>query len=180
MRHIVKKFWKAWDFGKEEQWLNEMAAKGFALAGVSFCRYEFEECNPGAYSYRLELLENNIRHPESQQYIRFVESMGAKHVGTFSNWVYFAMPAENGPFELHSDNESKIKHLNRLLALLVPITIFCAAVGIQNILLLLTGAGLWGNAIGIIDLAIALWAWSGIRKVRKEKKLLQKEQQIFE
>ena len=166
-------------FDKEEKWLNEMAAKGLALVGVSFCRYEFEECTPGAYTYRLELLEENIRHPESQQYIHFVEDMGARHVGTYARWVYFAMPVAEGPFELHSDNGSKIKHLNRILGLLIPATVFCTAVGIQNVLMLFTG-GIWGNAIGFLDLAVAIWAGNGIRKVRKKKKLLQKEQQIFE
>lgn len=180
MRHIIWKFWKAWDFDKEEKWLNEMAAQGLALAGVSFCRYEFEECTPGAYTYRLELLKENIRHPQSQQYIRFVEDMGARHVSTYSRWVYFAMPAADGPFELHSDNESKIKHLNRILGLLIPATVLCAATGVQNLLMLFSGDGVWGNGIGFVNLAIAVWAGNGIRKVRKKKKLLEKEQQIFE
>lgn len=180
MRHIVWKFWKAWDFDKEEKWLNEMAAKGLALAGVSFCRYEFEECTPGAYTYRLELLKESIRHPESRQYIHFVEDMGARHVSTYSRWVYFAMPAAEGPFELHSDNESKIKHLNRILSLLIPATVLCAATGVQNLLMLFSGDGVWGNGIGFVNLAIAVWAGFGIRKVRKKKKLLEKEQQIFE
>lgn len=180
MRHIVWKFWKAWDFDREEKWLNEMSAKGLALAGVSFCRYEFEECSPGAYTYRLELLQENIRHPESQQYIRFVEDMGARHVGTYARWVYFAMPAAEGPFELHSDSESKIKHLNRILALLIPAAVLCAATGVQNLLMLFSGDGIWGNAIGFANLFIALWAGSGTRKIRKKRNALKKEQQIFE
>lgn len=180
MRHIIWKFWKAWDFDKEEKWLNEMAAQGLSLAGVSFCRYEFEECNPGAYTYRLELLKENIRHPESRQYIRFVEEMGARHVGTYSRWVYFAMPNENGPFELHSDNESKIRHLSRIQGILVPATALCAGTGIQNLIYLFSGRGIWGNGIGFLNVAIALWAFNGIRKIQKKKNLLKKEQQIFE
>lgn len=180
MKHVVWKFWKAWDFDKEEQWLNQMAAQGLALTGVSFCRYEFEECNPGACSYRLELLNERITHPESQQYIRFLEDMGAKHVGTFSRWIYLAMPAEAGPFSLHSDLESKIRHLGRIQALFVPAALLCLTVGIQNLLLLFSGDGVWGNSIGFLNLGIALWALNGARKLQCKKKQLKKDQTIFE
>ena len=180
MKHIIWKFWKAWDFDKEEQWLNELAAQGLALTGVSFCRYEFEDCTPGAYTYRLELLTESIRHPESQSYIRFVEETGAKHVGTYSRWVYFALPTAEGPFALHSDNESKIRHLKRIQALLVPGAVLCAFTGIQNLLYLFSGRGVWGNSIGFLNVAIAIWAGNGVRKIRKRRQLLEKEQQIFE
>ena len=35
MRKIVKKWFWVWEFDKEEQWLNEMAAKGVAVIMVS-------------------------------------------------------------------------------------------------------------------------------------------------
>ncbi len=41
MKHIIHKWFWAWDFDKEEKWLNEMSAKGLNLTGVSFCRYVF-------------------------------------------------------------------------------------------------------------------------------------------
>ena len=81
MRKTVRKWFWVWDFDKEEQWLNEMAAKGLALVGTGFCRYDFEECVPGAYQVRLELLENQLQHAESQQYIRFLEETGVEQAG---------------------------------------------------------------------------------------------------
>ena len=42
MRKTIRKWFWAWDFEKEEKWLNEMAAKGLALVGVGFCKYEFD------------------------------------------------------------------------------------------------------------------------------------------
>ena len=89
MRTVIRKLFWVWDFEKEEQWLNEMAAKGLALVGVGFCRYEFEDCTPGEYSFRLELLDNRPEHPESRKYISFVEETGAEQVGSYHNWVYF-------------------------------------------------------------------------------------------
>ena len=52
MRKIIHKLFWVRQFDKEENWLNEMAAKGLALVGVGFCRYEFEECTPGEYNVR--------------------------------------------------------------------------------------------------------------------------------
>ncbi|MBQ2899558.1 MAG: DUF2812 domain-containing protein, partial [Oscillospiraceae bacterium] len=31
MKKVIKKMFWAWDFEKEEKWLNEMSAKGLAL-----------------------------------------------------------------------------------------------------------------------------------------------------
>lgn len=179
MREVVWKFWKAWDYDREAQWLNEMSAKGMALVSVSFCRYEFEECNPGEYSYRLELLEKSPRSAESRQYIRFLEDTGVRHVGSYFNWVYLARKTADGPFEVHSDAESRIRHLKRIMSLLIPGAVVCIYTGILNVAYLFW-YGHWGNAIGFLNLAIAVWAINGIRKIRKMKKELEKQQQIFE
>ena len=50
-------FW-AWNFDKEEKWLNEMAAKGLCLISVGLFRYDFEDCEPGEYQIRMQLLKN--------------------------------------------------------------------------------------------------------------------------
>lgn len=106
MRKTVRKWFWAWNYEKEEKWLNEMAAKGCGLVSVGFCKYEFEECEPGEYRYRIELLENNPDHPESESYVHFVEDTGAEQVGNFMRWVYFRNKTSEGEFELFSDNTS--------------------------------------------------------------------------
>lgn len=45
MSHVVRKYFA--DFEKEEQWLNDMSAKGLALVEYSWARYVFEESAPG-------------------------------------------------------------------------------------------------------------------------------------
>ena len=52
---FYKLFW-VWEYDKEEKWLNEMAAQGWALSGVGFCRYTFDKVQPGEYTVRLQLL----------------------------------------------------------------------------------------------------------------------------
>ena len=42
IRTTRKWFW-VWDYDKEEEWLNKMAAMGLAMTGVGFARYTFKE-----------------------------------------------------------------------------------------------------------------------------------------
>ena len=118
MRRTICKWFFTWDFEKEERWLNEMAARGLALISVTFCAYTFEQTEPGEYGVRLELLEYLPSNPESEQYIRFLESTGVEHVGSMIRWAYFRKKRAEGEFDLFSDFGCRIRHLNRMLALL--------------------------------------------------------------
>ncbi|HEY9060345.1 MAG TPA: DUF2812 domain-containing protein [Pseudobacteroides sp.] len=127
MRHTIYKFFFAWDFEKEEKWLNEMSAKGLQLVSVGFCKYVFEEGIHGEYTYKLELLENLPSNYESSSYIKFLEETGVEHIGSLFRWVYFRKKTTSGAFEIYSDIESKIKHYKRimtLLACLIPVSVF--------------------------------------------------------
>ena len=58
MKRVMHRLFWAWDFDREEDWLNAWAARGLALVDVCGIRYVFEEGAPGEYEYRLELLEH--------------------------------------------------------------------------------------------------------------------------
>ncbi len=113
---VYKVFW-AWESEKEEKWLNDQAAKGLNLVATGAFRYVFEEGEPGTYAYRLELLDNLPSTEASQEYFRFMEDVGVEQVGSIGRWVYFRKRVEDGPFELFSDIESRIKHLKRIRAI---------------------------------------------------------------
>ena len=179
MRKVIRKVFFVWQFDKEEKWLNEMAAKGLALVGVGYCRYEFEECDPGEYGLKIELLDNPPKHPESEQYIKFIESTGAEQVGSYMRWVYFRKKTADGPFDLFSDNSSRIKHLNRVLAFIATIGGINLFSGVYNIVLYLIHH-MSISLLGCINIAIAIWTAFGYYRIWKQKKLLQKEQQLFE
>jgi hypothetical protein len=117
MRKTIKKLFWAWDFDKEETWLNEMAAKGLAMVSYGFCRYEFEETEPGEYRVAIELLPHALNHPESEQYLRFLEETGIELVGSWMRWIYVRKKTDGGDFELLSDRKSKVEHLVRILIL---------------------------------------------------------------
>lgn len=101
------------DFEREENWLNEMLAKGLHFVGYSFPKYAFEEGKPGEYIYRIELLNQLPCHIESKAYIDFVEDTGAECIDTFWRWVYFRRKTSDGPFDLYTDHSAKIRHYQR-------------------------------------------------------------------
>ena len=78
MRKIVRKLIPVWKVHEEEAWLNSMADAGWKLCHVSFCKYEFESCEKGAYRIRVELLEKNFDQPETADYLAFMEETGPK------------------------------------------------------------------------------------------------------
>ena len=179
MRKVVKKVFMAWEYEKEEKWLNEMAAKGLALVDYTFCRYSFEPCEPGEYSFKIQLLENNPCHPESEQYIRFMEETGAEQVASYLNWVYFRKKTAEGPFEIFSDIESRLKHYILIKKLLVPFGILNLCVGILNVI------NCWFNIkemswVPFINISLAVLIFAGLSGINKKIKALKKESAIYE
>lgn len=177
MRTVIKKLFWAWDFEKEEKWLGEMAAKGLALVGVGFCRYEFEDCTPGEYSFRIELLDNRPEHPESQKYISFVEETGAEQVGSYLNWVYFR---KKGQFEIFSDYSTKIKHLTKILRLLAVLSVLNLAAFLYNLVVVIFIIGEPVGLMSCINLFLAIFIGIGMNKLRKKREALKNEQRVFE
>ena len=131
MKTIVRKAY--WNYEKEEKWLNEMSAKGFALTDYSWCRYVFSDCEPGEFVYRLELLENLPSHPESLKYIRFMEENDAEYVASYMRWVYFRKKVSARAFDIYSDIESKIKHYQRIIRLFSVIAFGNLVAGGSNV-----------------------------------------------
>ena len=66
MKKTIYQFFSVWDYDKEETWLNDMSAKGLLLHSVGFCKYTFEEGDPGKYIYRLELLNPRLSREEKR------------------------------------------------------------------------------------------------------------------
>ncbi len=180
MRTTIRKWFWAWEFDKEDQWLNDMAAKGKALVSARYATYEFEDCAPGEYAIRLEMLEHDPASAEGQQYISFVEETGAEYVGHVMKWVYFRKKTADGPFELHSDNKTRMKHLKRIIALLRPLAVINAGIAVYNFCV---GIGLASPAnvvCSMLSVAVAVLLGVGMVKLNDKKLRLEKESQLFE
>lgn len=120
------------DFESEERFLNEMSKKGWALTQYTWCKYTFEDVPKGKYIFRIELLENPVEHPKSQEYIRFMEETGAKLVSSYNRWVYFRRDAAEGEFDIYSDIDSRLKHYRRIQMFFIAVTAINLFVGLLN------------------------------------------------
>lgn len=180
MRQVVHKLFFIWDYEKEETWLNEMAAKGFALAAVKFLGYEFEDALPGEYHVCVQIAEHSARHPETERYIRFLEDTGIQHVGTCVRNIYFRKKTAEGHLTLFSDRASRIKQINgiiTLLSALICANLFNACVNMNNYVLYRHPVSLFGAAICLLLIGLLT---VGIVKLFLARKKLKSEQQIFE
>ena len=180
MRQVIRKWFWAWEFDKEEQWLCDMAAQGKALISARYATYEFEDSAPGEYAVRLEMLEQAPTSPEGQRYIEFVESTGAEYVGRVMKWVYFRKKAADGPFELHGDNATRIKHLQGIIRLLKPLMAVNVGCGVYNLCIGIA----WDSPVNVVcaclSAAVAWLLYHGMVKLNEKKKQLEKEAQLFE
>lgn len=180
MRKKIRKWFWAWNFDEEEKWLNEMAAKGLVLVAIGYGSYTFEECLPGEYNIRLELLENYPSNPQSENYIKFIEETDAEYLGAVMRWAYFRKKVKYGTFDLYSDFESRIKHMKRIQLLLGVLVIPNVYMGIYNISLRFIVNSQASLYIGIISLCCAMLIGYGFFKVNRKKSKLKKEKQLFE
>ena len=180
MRTTIRKWFWAWEFDKEEAWLNEMAASGKALVSARYATYEFEDSAPGEYAVRLEMLENKPDSIEGQKYISFVEETGAEYIGKVMKWVYFRKKTADGPFELHGDNATRIKHLGGIIRLLKPLMVANVGCGLYNLCI---GIGLNSVVNVVCAAASGVVAWllyRGLVNLNEKKKQLEKDSQLFE
>lgn len=155
------------NYEKEEKWLNQMAAEGWHCVDYVFGRYIFEEGEPGEYTYRIQLLENHLKHPDSVAYLQFLEDAGIEMIATYVRWIYLRKKTASGSFELFSDRESRITHYKRIMSMLLPMAIVNFVFGV----------GLLGNPrpINLLNLAAACLLAIPIFSYYRRMQALQKD-----
>lgn len=108
----MRKFKLYYDKDEEEAWLQSMCAKGWAFQKFFLGVYTFEPCEPGEYTYRIDLMANSFQ--EQEQYKAFMRETGVEPVAQWYRWCYLRRKASEGPFELYSDVDSMIAHYSRI------------------------------------------------------------------
>ena len=164
-RKTIRKWLWVWDFDKEEEWLNTMAQSGWVLDGVSFAKYHFVRCEPGEYTVRLEM------HERDEAYLHFMEETGAEYVGRVMNWIYFRKKTADGSFDLFSDLDSRIAHLDRICTLLKPIGAANLVIGLANSFNPVIKIG-WINLLCATLLMYALGRIQGKKEQLENERLL--------
>ena len=157
---IRKWFW-VWDFEEEENWLNEMALQGWALSGVGFATFHFTACEPGAYTIRLEM------HGHDTNYLGFLEETGVEYIGRLFAWVYYRKKTEMGAFDIFSDIDSRIRHLNRICKMLLVVGMANLAIGLTN-----------PSSAGRINLVCSTILMYALGRIHGKKEALEKERML--
>lgn len=106
------KFRFYYDKDKEEQFLNSMSERGYAMKKFILGFHIFEKTEPNKYTYRVDLISNK-KMKELHDYILLIEETGAEYVQRWGMWVYFR---KKGNFELYTDIDSQIDLYQRIRA----------------------------------------------------------------
>lgn len=110
------------DKDTETEWLNQMAAEGFAMTGFCMGFYHFDRCEPGKYIYQVDFGDRFFGVTED--YREFMQDTGVEIVQTWGYWVILRRLAEKGKFELYTDVDSSIEHYTKIRRMFKAVTVF--------------------------------------------------------
>ena len=173
MKHVEYKIFTIFNHEAEEKWLNEKAAKGEFLTDVGFCRYVFEDDEPGKYVYRLEMLDEFPNHYKSVEYLKFLEETGIEHVASILKWVYLRKKSSEGAFDIYSDIESRIIHYKRIINLANILIFIQLIVGVPSLIFSLTLAH--DSSMYLVNLIITILFLIGNKSLKEKVSKLEKE-----
>lgn len=163
---VYKWFW-VWEFDKEEEWLNLMTQSGWLLDRVGFSTFHFIPCKPGEFIVRLEM------HRCDETYIRFMQETGAEFIGRMAQWIYFRKKAQDGAFDIFSDIDSRIGHLNRIGKILT-------AIGGANLLIGIANSASSASHLGFLNILCATLLMYALGRIHGKKEALKKERLLLE
>lgn len=107
------KFRLYYDKDAEVEWFMKMVEQGWALKKYFLGFYKFEPCEPGEYIYQEDLLEYWTKNHDD--YKDFMEENNIEIVLQWFRWIILRRKAQDGPFELYTDNASMIEQYQRIM-----------------------------------------------------------------
>lgn len=100
------------DKDEETEWLNRMAATGWAMKRFFAGFYSFEKCEKGEYVYQVDF--GDRMYAVSDGYREFMQESGIEIVQTWGYWVILRKKASEGAFELYTDAASSLQHYKKI------------------------------------------------------------------
>lgn len=100
------KFRWYYDKDREEGFLNNMVTKGYAMKSYFLGFYSFEKCEPGEYTYRVDITSG-----KGVEYCNLICETGGEIIDSWGVWTFFR---KKGTFELYTDNESRIQQYRKI------------------------------------------------------------------
>ncbi len=169
--------WKfTFDKDEEQDWLNDYCREGWAMVSFFAGLVTFVPCRPGEFIYQIDLLPGSgLRADDYEGYVSFMGDMDVEVLQRWGRWVYLRRRAEDGPFEVYTDTDSKIQLYRRIrkmflwvwvLELVLSINVFFQAVVYGGLLLRCSAA-----VAALMLLAILQGAWKCTQKIQELERL---------
>ena len=169
--------WKfTFDKDEEQDWLNDYCREGWAMVSFFAGLVTFVPCRPGEFIYQIDLLPGSgLRADDYEGYVSFMRDMDVEVLQRWGRWVYLRRRAEDGPFEVYTDTDSKIQLYRRIrkmflwvwvLELVLSINVFFQAVVYGGLLLRCSAA-----VAALMLLAILQGAWKCTQKIQELERL---------
>lgn len=169
--------WKfTFDKDEEQDWLNDYCQEGWAMVSFFAGLVTFVPCRPGEFIYQIDLLPGSgLRADDYEGYVSFMSDMDVEVLQRWGRWVYLRKRAEDGPFEVYTDTDSKIQLYRRIrkmflwvlvLDLSLSINVFFQAAVYGGLLLRCSAA-----VVALMLLAILQGAWKCTRKIQELERL---------
>ncbi len=109
------RFKMTFDKDLEQNWINDWCRQGWACVSFFVGVYTFVPCRPGEYIYQIDLMPGTgLRASDPEGYREFMEDTGVEVVQRWARWVYLRRRAEEGPFEVYTDPQSKMDMYRRI------------------------------------------------------------------
>ncbi|MEZ3445281.1 MAG: DUF2812 domain-containing protein [Lachnospiraceae bacterium] len=105
----------------EAEWLNQMAAEGWAMKRFFAGFFAFERCEKGEYVYQVDFGDRLFS--VSSDYRELLQDTGIEIVQTWGYWVILRKKASEGKFELYTDVASSIGHYKKIRRMFKVVTI---------------------------------------------------------
>ena len=160
----IRKWFFVWDYDKMEAWLNGMAMEGWALDEVGICEFRFVRSEPGEYGVRVQMGVCD------ENYERLLKEDGVEKVGFLGPWGFYRKKTEDGPFELYSDIDSRIDHINKIARVLTVIGALNIFIGLVNV----------RNGFSWVNLLCATFLMYCLGRIHGKREALEKERLLHE
>ena len=160
----IRKWFFVWDYDKMEAWLNGLAMEGWVLDEVGFSEFRFVRSEPGEYGVRVQIGKCD------ENYARLLKEEGVECIGHLGPWGFFRKKTDDGPFELYSDIDSRIAHMDKISRILIAVGVFNICIGLVNV----------HNGFSWINLLCATFLMYALGRIHGKKEALQKERLLHE
>ena len=109
-------------------------------------------------------------------YVNFMEEIEAEYIGRMAKWIYFRRKAELGEFQIFSDLESRIGHLQKMAKTMKAVGLANLVIGMANTF----NPALSGVPIGWINLLCAALCMYCLGRVQGKMDAMEKERKLME